>query len=97
MANNDKRILNMEPEEMSAKNQELKYSEEIEIYEEYHKLLNISTETLEKMAYRDQAYALRTKNLKEKYKNFCRSKKILKIIEIIRYLQEKQQEAERNE
>lgn len=77
---------------MLKEDNKIKYTEEIEIYDEYQKLLNISTETLEKMAYRDQAYALRTKSLKEKSENFNRSKKILKVIEIIRYLQEKQQE-----
>lgn len=83
----------MKPEEMLKEGNKIKYAEQIEIYEEYQKLLTISTETLEKMAYRDQAYALRTKSSKERYKNFNRSKKILKVIEIIRYLQEKQQEA----
>lgn len=82
----------MEPEKMFEEDNKFEYSEETEMNDEYQKLLSVSTETLEKMAYRDQAYALRTKNLKERYENFKRSRKILKVIEIIRCLQEKQKE-----
>lgn len=57
----------------------------------YEKLRTLDIESLEKLAYDWQIYAQQTKNLTNRYKYFQKSKRILKITELIRKEKENEQ------